>query len=210
MLLLAYRAVMQIKIGFDTGHLAARGKRHVGSMIKRLPLAALGSIAGLCLCMLQDTAASAQTPPSSPAPLVQSEDAQGEEQLPLHVPYRGLMVALIDWSAYGIFSLAGKDGPISDEDWTAAGLAAVNLIAAATLLTMRNSNDDDHRRLADPAWLGMAADLQNASIFVAIAIETRDRSDFRRTADMLAKTCQSCHDKFRALPPNDTSRFAVR
>lgn len=179
-------------------------------MIKHPTLATLGSIAGLYLCMLQDTGVSAQTPPSSPAPLFQSENAQGEEQLPLHVPYRGLMVALIDWSAYGIFSLASKDGPISDEDWTAAGLAAVNLIAAATLLTMRNSNDDDLRRLADPAWLGMAADLQNASVFVAIAVETRDRSDFRRTADMLAKTCQSCHDKFRALPPKDTSRFAVR
>lgn len=143
--------------------------------------------------------------------IAQSSDIQeAEPALPLLVPYRGLMAGIIDWASYGIFTLAAQDAPLSEADWTSAGFAAVNIVATSSLLTMRNSNEDDHRRLADPAWLGMAADLQNASLFVAMAVDARSRVELRRTADMLARTCQSCHDRFRSLPPKDTSRFVKR
>jgi len=180
-------------------------------MIKSRSLATLAcTMASFLLLAACDRSPAAQTLPANPVAVVQLTASDAEGPLPLLVPYRGLMVGIIDWSSYGIFHLATSDQPLSESDWTGAGLAAVNLIAISSLLAMPNSNVDDHRRLADPAWLGMAADLQNASVFVAMAVEAHDRADFSRAADMLADTCQSCHDRFRVLPSNGTSRFAVR
>lgn len=180
-------------------------------MIKRRTLALLtGCAAVLALLGASGMGSSAQTLIAPPAHVQPTDATDKAEPLPLLVPYRGLMVGMIDWSSYGIFQLATNGKPLTDSDWNAAGLAAVNLIAISSLLTTPNSNADDHRRLADPAWLGLAADFQNASVMVAMSVEGRNRSDFSRTADLLADTCQACHDKFRVLPPKDTSQFAKR
>lgn len=164
---------------------------------------------GVALLAACDRSPSAQTPNHLQTAVGVTNVVEIGDPLPLFVPYRGLMVGIIDWSSFGVFHLATNDKPLTDSDWTAAGLAAVNLIAVSVLLTTPNSSADDQRRLADTAWTENVADFQNASVLVAAAVDKRNRADFNRAADMLATTCQSCHDMFRPPPP-DTSRFAVR
>lgn len=170
-----------------------------------------GLAAGLCAALLSggcDRSPSAQ--PSPQRDHWTSIATTQEEPLPLLVPYRGLMVGMIDWSAYGIFSLSTSDAAMDEDAWTAAGMAAVNIIAATSLLSMQSANADDKRRASDTTWRGMVTDMQNASLLIAMSVQQRDRAEFTRTANLLANTCQTCHDKFRVLPRPDTSQFAER
>jgi hypothetical protein len=168
----------------------------------------VASLGALLLAAGCDRSPRAQTP--TQAGQLTSVEAITDGPLPLLVPYRGLMVGVIDWSAYGIFKLSTTDRPMDDDDWSAAGMAAVNIIATSTLLSMEGSGAEDKRRHSNPAWIGMAGDLQNASVLVAMAVQQRNRAEFVRMANLLADTCQTCHDRFRVLPLPDTSRFAVR
>lgn len=133
-----------------------------------------------------------------------------QPSLPLLVPYAGLMVGIVDWSSYGVFYLATQDTVLNEDDWTAVGLAAVNLIATSTLLSMPGSGPDDRQRVEHPDWLRRVSDFQNANLLVLAAVQRRDRPAFDRAADLLAETCQSCHRQFKVMPAKDTSRFAVR
>lgn len=130
------------------------------------------------------------------------------DPLPLLVPYRGLMAGIIDWSAYGIFTVAASEKQLDDSDWTAAGMAAVNIIAASTLLTLPRSELEDAERFADPQWRGMVEEMRNASVFVALAVQRKDRPGFTTMADLLADSCQACHDRFRTLPRQSSRDFA--
>lgn len=130
--------------------------------------------------------------------------------LPLLVPYAGLMAGIVDWSSYGIFYIAANDAVMNEDDWTAAGLAAVNLIAISTLLSMPGSGPNDRQRVEHPDWLGRVVDFQNAGVVILAAVQAGDRSAFDRGADLLANTCQSCHSQFKAMPQKDLSQFAER
>lgn len=132
-----------------------------------------------------------------------------QPSLPLLVPYAGLMVGIVDWSSYGVFYLATQDTALTEDDWTAAGLAAVNLIATSTLLSMPGSGYNDRQRVEHPDWLGRVADFQNTSVLVLAAVQGRDRPAFDRAADLLAQTCQSCHKQFKVMPSKETSQFAA-
>lgn len=169
----------------------------------------LASLAALLLTAACDRSPAAQTPVGQSLRIRAHADA-GEDYIPLLVPYQGLMAGIADGSARQIFHHAAAAAPLDDEDWTAAGLAAVNIIAATTLLSMKGSGPQDARRHADPEWRGLVEDLQNASVFVALAVQQRDRQALNHMSDLLAKSCQSCHDKFRVPPSPDTSRFALR
>ncbi len=128
------------------------------------------------------------------------DDVDQRDPLPLLVPYRGLMVGIVDWSAYGIFTVAESEKQLNDSDWTAAGMAAVNIIATSTLLTMPGSGKVDAVRLADPKWRDMVAEMQNASVFVAMAVQQKNRSGLTTAADLLAESCRVCHEHFTAMP----------
>lgn len=179
-------------------------------MRKKLILAS----ASVCLAALVLTAGCDRSPnaQTSRAQTIRSEASAdaGEDYIPLLVPYQGLMVGIIDGSARQIFHHAAAATPLDDGDWTAAGLAAVNIIATTTLLSMKGSGPNDAHRHADPEWRALVEDLQNASVFVAISIQRRDRQALNHMSDLLATSCQSCHDKFRVSLPPDTSRFALR
>lgn len=167
------------------------------------------SLAGLALAAGCDRSPDAQTPAIQPVLMEASADA-GEDYIPLLVPYQGLMAGIIDGSARQIFHRTAAAAPLDDDDWTAAGLAAVNIIATTTLLSMKGGGPQDARRHADPEWRALVEDLQNASVFVALAVQQRDRPALDRMSDLLAKSCQSCHDKFRVPLPSDKSSFALR
>ncbi|MEQ1783882.1 MAG: hypothetical protein ABMA14_21195 [Hyphomonadaceae bacterium] len=137
-----------------------------------------------------------------------ASNADRGNPLPLLVPYRGLMIGIIDWSAYGVFTIADSKEQLSDGDWTAAGMAAVNIIAASTLLTLPGSGREDAIRLAEPEWRDMVEAMQNASVSVALAVQGQDKPRLAATAGLLADSCNTCHERFRELPYERSRDFA--
>lgn len=130
--------------------------------------------------------------------------------LPLLAPYAGVMVGIIDGSASAISTLVRIDRPLTDTEWTGAGLAGVNIISASTLLTLPASGPDDARRLADPRWRDSAQDMQSASVLVLAAVQARNTQRLRLAADRLKDTCQACHHVFKQGSRVDGRDFASR
>jgi hypothetical protein len=121
--------------------------------------------------------------------------------LPLRVPIKGVMAGIIDFSAYGIFETATHEMPLTDDDWLAAGLAAINLIGSTTLITSAGTGPQDAEWVADPDWRRWATEMQAVSIDAGIAIRQKDRGSYLAAANRLAGACRSCHDRFRPDAP---------
>lgn len=176
----------------------------------------LGILCGLIASALAVSACAvapgidSRTPDSAMSRIAASvaSNADPGDPLPLLVPYRGLMAGIIDWSAYGVFKIADSKEQLDDSDWTAAGMAAVNIIAASTLLTLPGSGKDDANRLAAPEWRDMVEEMQNASVFVALAVQGKDKPRLVAMADLLVDSCNACHERFRELPYERSRDFA--
>lgn len=176
----------------------------------RAQLASLATVVALTGCT---TATVASLPSlSTGVDNLSAPRSSGEAvPLPLLVPVRGIMAGVIDFSAYGVFQAATSSKLLTEEQWSSAGLAAVNLIAASTLITLPSSQPQDAEWIADPEWLRKAADMQNASVLVGVAINRQDGPGLLKTANLLADSCQSCHDRFKPdLPKTDLSQFASK
>jgi hypothetical protein len=145
---------------------------------------------------------------SSPAQFVRFDSTEGP--LPLLVSHQTLMAGLIDWSAFGVLLLATGDQPMNDDDWVAASLAAVNLIASSTLLSIPGSGPDDHLHVEAPEWRGMVRDFQDAGLDVARAVQAHDRAAFSASAGRLADSCKACHDRFKRPSEEGETAFAQR
>lgn len=163
-------------------------------------------IASACVLLAAGLVCSRASPQAEPADVLLTTPKESvasrssDDPLPLLAPYRALMTGLTGWAAYGLFKLNASEEPFSDKDWSDAGMAAVNLTAIATLLSMEGSGKNDKRRHDDPEWKGMAADMQNAGVVVAAAVLKRDREAFKESLGVLGKTCQTCHTRFMKLP----------
>lgn len=160
-------------------------------------------------------AAGCTTPKSetvgSPSPqfaVAQVADQEAQRPLPMRVPIKGVMAGIVDFSAHGIFTTATSEMPLTDSDWLAAGLASINLIGSATLITSPGAGPHDEAWVADPEWRKWAAAYQDASLDTAVAIRSRNRAAFLTAANDLANACQSCHDRFRITDPRTHGQFA--
>lgn len=140
--------------------------------------------------------------------LAQAPDQESPPPLPMRVPIRGVMAGIIDFSAHGVFKTAMSETPLTDNDWTAAGLASINLISSATLITSPGAGPNDEAWVAEPEWREWAAAYQQAGVNAAIAIRRKDRAAFITAANDLANACQSCHDRFRVTDPRSHSQYA--
>jgi cytochrome c556 len=116
--------------------------------------------------------------------------------LPSRVPVHGVMAGMIDRASFRIFSLATSDRKFADTDWLEVGMAAVNLVGAATLITLPDNRAQDATWLADPAWLPAAREMQDAAVAVGLASSNQDRAALSQSSARLAQSCQSCHMKF--------------
>ncbi|HVY87968.1 MAG TPA: hypothetical protein VG942_03820 [Hyphomonadaceae bacterium] len=124
-------------------------------------------------------------------------ESEATAPLPLRVPIRGVMIGIVDFSSYGLFKVATEKAPLTDSDWTAAGYAAVNLISAASTITLPGTGPDDASWTNDPRWRSIATSLQAASIDAGIAIRNKDRGKLLQAANAVASSCAACHTLFR-------------
>ncbi len=159
--------------------------------------------------------ASAQSPAAGGDTRTDRPDPSGRvsdpvSPLPLRVPIRAVMAGIIDFSSHGVFITATAEGPLSDTDWLAAGLAALNLISAATLITTPAAGPRDSAWVKDPDWRRFALDMQVSSINAGIAVRQKSRPALLASAERLAQSCQSCHDQFRHDPsPGEATRLVL-
>lgn len=146
-------------------------------------------------------------PPARLVAVVDGADAPGALQL--RVPIRGVMAGIVDFSAHGVFKTATAEGELGEDDWIAAGYAAINLISASTLITSPGTGVHDAEWVADPLWRRISVDLQASSIDAGIAISRRNRKALLAAADEIAVACESCHARFRVEPtPQTGTRLA--
>lgn len=168
----------------------------------------------LSICLLAAAALAIAACAASPAPAAKGPGvfkpvADTGGPLPLREPIEGVMVGVIDFSSHGIFSLATSKSGLTDQDWFAAGLAALNLIGSSTLITVPGTGDNDAVWAADPKWRTYAAAMQAASVDAGVAVRNRDRVALLLAADRLAEACQACHDAFRPdLPKVEGTQLA--
>jgi hypothetical protein len=162
-------------------------------MTMKLPCVFLALLAlGACTTPAMEEAMNARRQTAA------APDAEQDAPLALRVPIRGVMAGIIDFSAHGIFETATSEMPLSEEDWMAAGLASINLISSATLITSAGAGASDQAWIADPAWRRWAEAYQEAGVAAAVAIRGKNRAAFLAAANDIANACQSCHDLFRA------------
>jgi len=119
--------------------------------------------------------------------------------LPLAVSYRNLMTGLIGSAGFKLFQRYESGPPLTDDDWTKAGSAAVDLAAIASLLSLPGRGKFDKQRYDDPRWKQLAADLQRASVGVASAAAKRDQRALAQYLVAVGDTCQACHAQFQNI-----------
>ncbi|HVY88402.1 MAG TPA: hypothetical protein VG942_06005 [Hyphomonadaceae bacterium] len=144
----------------------------------------------------------------------QDEDSATDDgappPLPLQVPVQGLMAGLVDSAARDILGPAAKPEAMSTHEWLQAGLAAITLSGASTLITSHGSNPDDVSRLTDPDYQDGAVALQAASRAVGRAVLRTDAKAYHLAAEQLAAACQSCHQEYRPGLHSAASEFIAQ
>ncbi|MGD2133821.1 MAG: cytochrome c, partial [Maricaulaceae bacterium] len=85
---------------------------------------------------------------------------------------------------------------------------AINLIAAATLVTTPGAGASDAEWVNNDDWRRYTLDMRESAIQALDAIENRDQERLSAVGDALVETCQDCHQEFKpGLPQMGVTRF---
>ena len=151
---------------------------------------------GVAACDNQETPDANAVGSSGPA--AEQDGHSQREHLPLRVPIAAVMTGAINQSSYQVFQAATSAEDLSETGWLATGEAAVNLVGAATLITLPGTGPQDAAWTSDPRWKQLSADMQSASLSVGAAASGKNRAALTKSASRLAQSCQSCHLVFSA------------
>jgi hypothetical protein len=118
-----------------------------------------------------------------------------------------LMRATVEIPADGIWAAEAAD-KLSEEDWQLADQDAVNLIAAATLITRGGTGKNDAKWVANADWHAWVGDMQKTALQIRAAVKAMDQKKMAAAADHLQEICEACHTKYRPQTPSDgVSRY---
>ncbi len=118
--------------------------------------------------------------------------------LQLRLPILAVMTGAINRASYPIFEATTSGRELHDDAWLEIGQAAIDLVGAASLITLPGTGRTDAAWVADPNWLRFSSDMQSASIAVGLAAANKDRTALTESTARLAQSCQSCHIQFSA------------
>jgi hypothetical protein len=156
------------------------------------------SLAVLACVATPQTGASAQAKPSP--------HLERGEPIPLAMPIRKVMNAIIDYWAFGVLFLSESKGALNDNDWRSLELASLNLTIAATAITVPGTGANDAAWVADPDWRKWAAEMQEAGAMLDTAVQQRNRSALSASANRLADACLACHKAFKPKRANQLAQ----
>lgn len=133
-----------------------------------------------------------------------------DQPLPLAVSLNATMVALVDFAADGVWRPAASETPLTDTQWALVDQNAVNLIAAASLITMKGQGVNDEAWVVNPDWRRWSLEMRTTAAQVRAAVAARDQERLRLAGDRLVEICQTCHQAFKpGLPSMGVTRFPV-
>lgn len=159
------------------------------------------ALAGLTIAACATSPTKTANPPSAAKPAI--------GPITLRMPIEGVMISTIDFSSYGVFKAATAEQPLTQDDWGAAGVAALSLIGSSSLITLPGTGENDAAWVVDERWRASAMAMQAASVQVGIAVRKQDRVGLLLAADQLAEACEACHKVFRPdLPKVEANRYA--
>lgn len=116
---------------------------------------------------------------------------------PLGIPIRKVMNAVIDFWAFGVLFLNETKPSLSEEDWQSLELASINLMMAATSITAPGTGPNDPAWTSDTEWQKWAREMQEAAKALGFAVQQRNRSALKTSANRLADSCLACHTTFK-------------
>jgi hypothetical protein len=118
-----------------------------------------------------------------------------------------VMRASVEIPADGIWSAEGAD-KLSEEEWQLADQDAVNLSAAATLISRAGTGMDDANWVSNADWQNWVRDMERTALQIRAAVKAMDQKKMAAAADHLQEVCESCHSKYRPQAPSDgVSRY---
>jgi hypothetical protein len=125
----------------------------------------------------------------------------------LPVSLADVMRASVEIPADGIWAAEGAE-KLSEEDWQLADQDAVNLIAAAALISRAGTGKNDAKWVANADWQNWVRDMEKASLQIRSAVKAMNQKEMAAAADHLQEVCESCHTKYRPQSPSDgVSRY---
>ena len=179
----------------DHGHMMQQ-REHLGAICRLVGLARPIGVAAILEAVLLSAAAYATPPPENVDQTQQADPPVDSAPLPLRISVSGLMLSLIHDAASNVSALAHSEPMLSESQWREVALSAINLVGAASLVTMEGAGDMDAARAANPDWRIWATQMQTAGVALAYSVRNRDQTQLVQASTALAQTCKSCHEQF--------------
>lgn len=158
------------------------------------------AVALVCSPVLACTPAFAGREDTPPPPDNRDETTDPQVQdaapLPLRISISGVMIGLVHDAASPVFRHARSGHPLNEGQWREIMVGAINLIGAASLVSMEGAGDRDAARAASPDWRIWAKELQTEGVALARVAQNRDQAGLAEVSQTIFTTCQSCHAQF--------------
>lgn len=119
------------------------------------------------------------------------------EGVAMPITMNEMMVALVDFSADGIWRPAASETPLTDYEWLLAEQDALNLVAGTTLMSVPGTGPSDAGWVNDPDWRRWTTQMQATALQALAAIKAKDQERLKAAGDALVTQCQTCHQKFK-------------
>lgn len=85
---------------------------------------------------------------------------------------------------------------LTDEDWMAMKVAASQLLAGTTLISVGGSDAAEKGWLDAPEWKGWSETLMATAASALAAVDARDQMALQAAGDKLVEDCMGCHVVF--------------
>jgi len=123
--------------------------------------------------------------------------------LPLSISINALMVGMVDDVAHDIWEGGNKGGTLTGLEWLVLNEHALQLQAAATLVSLGGTGQADRGWVASPAWQDWARKMRDAGVTVKRAVDTKNQMALRSAGDALVDVCEGCHKQFKPDVPTE-------
>lgn len=147
-------------------------------------------------------------PPPAPAPQATPEPVVTTPAAPTaiipSVSVNAMMVDLVDHAGHNLWE-AEREGkaPKRDADWANIEEHAVQLVAAASAITVGGSGPNDTVWIDTPSWRGHARKMADAAAEAVSAAQAKKLDGLVAANGKLVESCEGCHKEFKPSLPSE-------
>jgi len=123
--------------------------------------------------------------------------------LPLSISINALMVGMVDDVAHDIWEGGNKGATLTGREWAVINEHALQLQAAATLVSLGGTGQADKGWATSPAWQDWSRKMRDAGVTVKRAVDTKNQMALRSAGDALVDVCEGCHKQFKPDVPTE-------